>query len=326
MNTITVAGAHSLYIGAAAHLVDTDREMAWAEKYVKNNPAYKWILGRYVQADLPNENGHIFPLEELQANLHSLDNAPLNMLHRAHHVVGAYAGSDLLYPTEASDAAPPHAEALAAFWRYYFEDEFAAVEVAHKEGALFYSMECVPRAFACVDEACGGKEYEYAGRTSASYCAHLNQPRSQKKLMTPHFLGGALIIPPTKPGWKNADITELSSLIESNLVEAELTYAQLERDFGHLETSDWEHMMGQVLEHMAISAEHELARSFSDDDRKKMAGNEAMDDGSFPIKNVSDLKNAIQAVGRAKDIAKAKAHIKKRAAALGAENLIPEGW
>ena len=44
-----------------------------------------------------------------------------------------------------------------------------------------------------------------------------------------------------------------------------------------------------------------------------------MPDGSFPIANVEDLKNAIQSIGRAKDPDAAKAHIKKRARDLGHE-------
>jgi hypothetical protein len=52
----------------------------------------------------------------------------------------------------------------------------------------------------------------------------------------------------------------------------------------------------------------------------------AMEDGSFPIKNTSDLKNAIQAHGRAKNKAKAKAHIISRAKALGATSELPDDW
>ena len=52
----------------------------------------------------------------------------------------------------------------------------------------------------------------------------------------------------------------------------------------------------------------------------------AMKDGSFPISNVEDLKNAIQAHGRAKDIAAAKKHIVKRARALGKYDLVPDEW
>jgi hypothetical protein len=52
----------------------------------------------------------------------------------------------------------------------------------------------------------------------------------------------------------------------------------------------------------------------------------AMPDGSFPIEKASDVKVAIQAHGRAKDIAAAKKHIIKRARALGKYDLIPDEW
>lgn len=71
----------------------------------------------------------------------------------------------------------------------------------------------------------------------------------------------------------------------------------------------------------------EIAKQFTGDQRKAAAksGN-AMPDGSFPINNAQDLKNAIRAVGRASNPAKAKAHIKKRANALGKSSLIPDDW
>ena len=50
-------------------------------------------------------------------------------------------------------------------------------------------------------------------------------------------------------------------------------------------------------------------------------------DGSFPIEDCADLKNAIQAIGRAKDPAKAKAHIRSRKNALGCSEVdLPETW
>lgn len=52
----------------------------------------------------------------------------------------------------------------------------------------------------------------------------------------------------------------------------------------------------------------------------------AMPDGSYPIATVADLKNAIQAFGRAKNPAKVKQHIIRRARALGAIDQLPEGW
>jgi len=68
-------------------------------------------------------------------------------------------------------------------------------------------------------------------------------------------------------------------------------------------------------------------RDYSEETREEYAKEgKALPDGSFPIANVEDLKRAIKAHGRAKDIAKAKAHIKKRARALDAADLIPEEW
>jgi len=54
----------------------------------------------------------------------------------------------------------------------------------------------------------------------------------------------------------------------------------------------------------------------------------ALPDGSFPIRNVTDLKNAVKAFGRTTDAKKAevKKHIKKRARALNRNDLIPEDW
>lgn len=70
-----------------------------------------------------------------------------------------------------------------------------------------------------------------------------------------------------------------------------------------------------------------LARFVSAVEREKLADKgDALHDGSFPIANKSDLSNAIQAYGRAKNKKKAKKHIKARAAALGATDMLPESW
>ena len=71
----------------------------------------------------------------------------------------------------------------------------------------------------------------------------------------------------------------------------------------------------------------EVKRKFSAGERDKAASaGSAMPDGSFPIKSEQDLKNAIQAVGRAKDPDAARRHIIARAKALGLTNLLPDGW
>lgn len=56
----------------------------------------------------------------------------------------------------------------------------------------------------------------------------------------------------------------------------------------------------------------------------------ALPGGRFPIRNRSDLENAIRAVGRAKGgeqgRAKVRRYIMRRARALGLSKLIPETW
>lgn len=67
-------------------------------------------------------------------------------------------------------------------------------------------------------------------------------------------------------------------------------------------------------------------RDFSAKKRKKLASSgSAMKDGSFPIENEEDLRNAERLRGHAKDKAAATAHIKKRARALGLETHMNEG-
>jgi len=54
----------------------------------------------------------------------------------------------------------------------------------------------------------------------------------------------------------------------------------------------------------------------------------ALKDGSFPIRNTSDLRNAVQAYGRSKPGQRAavRKHIMRRARALDRRDLIPENW
>lgn len=70
-----------------------------------------------------------------------------------------------------------------------------------------------------------------------------------------------------------------------------------------------------------------MKRNFSDEERQHLADTgAAMPDGSFPIANEQDLKNAIHAIGRAKDPEAAKKHIISRAKSLGKTELLPDGW
>lgn len=68
---------------------------------------------------------------------------------------------------------------------------------------------------------------------------------------------------------------------------------------------------------------------FSEEERKELAKKgQALKDGSYPIRNEADLKNAIRAIGRADKAKRAsvRRHILKRAKALGVAKLVPEQW
>lgn len=66
---------------------------------------------------------------------------------------------------------------------------------------------------------------------------------------------------------------------------------------------------------------------FSADQRKELSTKKmSLPDGSYPIRNVSDLKNAIASFGRAKNPELTKKWIIKRAKELDATDLLPEAW
>jgi hypothetical protein len=141
---LLVEASRSVYLGAQAYLLDDSREMAWADgKSLRKHPTIRYLAGRYVEADNANSNGHVFKLEELENAQHDIAHTPLNMLHRPHYIVGHYIDAQLMFPKdEAGEGlSNPYVEAVAAFYRYYFPDEFAEVERAHKEGSLFYCVD-----------------------------------------------------------------------------------------------------------------------------------------------------------------------------------------
>lgn len=70
------------------------------------------------------------------------------------------------------------------------------------------------------------------------------------------------------------------------------------------------------------------ARTFSTEQRERYADkNISLSDGSYPIPDRDALRRAIQSFGRGNgDKEEIKAHIIKRAKALGAQDMIPDDW
>ncbi len=327
MSTFVCEGRRSIYLGAQAQLITQEREIAsdWAVDKITINPANAWILGKFVEADRANNNGQYFALNDLEIGKPSIDHAPMNINHAAHEIVGAFTASELVFPVGENAADEnPFIESLGVFWRYYFEDAYRLVQKAHSEGSLFYSMECVPEYVSTVGGTDDSQMYEYAGRTSPTYPDELNKREVPMRLGKPHFVGGALIIPPVKPGWSGANTGLVAGYMEECWQEAERAYEGIKSATPHLDAQVWLAAMAELI---MMDAELEWSRDFSTDQRKKMAGKGvAMPDGSFPIPDVDALHRAIKLAGNAKDPAAARAHIKRRAKALGHPELIPDTW
>jgi len=85
------------------------------------------------------------------------------------------------------------------------------------------------------------------------------------------------------------------------------------------------------LNESATAADNEsiqlYEKEYSEEKRKELSKKGYAEvNGSYPIVNKSDLKNAIKSFGRSKNKDLTKKHIIKRAKALDAVNLLPKDW
>lgn len=86
-------------------------------------------------------------------------------------------------------------------------------------------------------------------------------------------------------------------------------------------------MKAQASQRPSATLASNSSGKYSKDDRDKMAGKEAMPDGSYPVKDEEDLDNAIHAVGRGgSDHDSIRKHVIERAHALGLSAKIPPNW
>jgi hypothetical protein len=100
--TIVTENSKSFYLTTSVDLVEQDRDMAahWASQHIVDNKAYRWIIGKYVEADNANSNGQYWTLDDLRMSQPTIKHAPMNMSHRANHIVGTYVASEMMYPEE----------------------------------------------------------------------------------------------------------------------------------------------------------------------------------------------------------------------------------
>jgi hypothetical protein len=245
---IIVEGTNANLVVSPAAILEQDHDVAWAERYVEKNPALAWVLAKYVEADRANNNTQMWTLGDLRQYRSSVNHGPLNMLHQPRNIVGTIVANELVYPkNEEAQAANAYVETLAAFWKYYRPEEYEKIKQHHDSGSLYISMECVAETLTCDGDLGCQETFEYAGAESDSYCSHIQERKSVRRMNKPHFLGGGLIFPPVRPGWSNADVTDLSQLVHNYHEQAEQIYEQVAEQSPHLEPKQWEAMMLRVL-------------------------------------------------------------------------------
>jgi 2'-5' RNA ligase len=210
-----------------------------------------WMHGRFVGAETPNRNGALWSAGDLEMAKGTVVNGPLNWLHDARHVIGTLAKADYVDPSKTGriDAATggplrvldPHITATAAIWKWIYPDEAYVIQQASEQQMLWYSMECISKEVSCVGEGGCGNTTTYSAYMAGAACEHVRQRASVRRFVSPVFLGGAVIVPPTRPGWAEADARVMSTA--NSLAEA--AFEQAGRP--DITATQWEQLMGQLV-------------------------------------------------------------------------------
>lgn len=229
-----------LYATARAYIVeepeDLPRELAseWSSK--KLNESFLWIAGRYVQANKPNKNNHFWTYDDLQRGEASIRYTPMNVLHKWDRPVGVFVETKIVHREQASEEALlPEIQALGVLWTANFPEVAQAARDAHAANELWYSMECVAEKMQCMD--C---ENIYPYRAAAhETCEHLAQRTAARRFINPTFVGGALIFPPEKPAWPDAEVIDVAKVLTEE-------YAH-RTTLDTFEAGEWERLMQMVV-------------------------------------------------------------------------------
>jgi len=261
METIVLDRPQGTYLIGRASIVrrnfdvDIAADVTGDWKIEDSSPFITWVSGNYVESDKANENGQMWTTGDLQLAEYSIRYAPLNMVHKYRTPVGFFAATRTIpIQDTVSDDGPENGrlkiQALGGIWSHLFAFETAQVEAADAIGALFYSQECRGTHLHCAGPNGCDQTFEYSA--VQTHCEHLMGRTSYRHIINPTFRGGALIIPPVKPGWKEASasiigdvvLQEAASWAEKN----EEQYNSLRADGVDLTPSAWEQLMAMVIQ------------------------------------------------------------------------------
>ena len=216
------------------------------------NPHFLEVAGRFVGADKPNRNGAMWTLDDLEMGEPTVQHGPLNWLHEDRHIIGTITEASLQVPSTTEKSkftiADPFIEATAAVWRWLWPEEAKTIEKAASTRSLWYSMECISESVVCTGPNGCGQEYAYFDVVRASrgeeldVCQHVLTRASVRRFKDPTFLGGAIIVPPVRPGWKDANV----DLLRQGARFAEAAFDQAGRP--DVTPDVWDTLMAQVVD------------------------------------------------------------------------------
>jgi len=171
------------------------------------NEGFTYLRGRFVEADRPNGNGAMWTTDDLQMAEASVAGGPLNWLHDESKIIGTLLDAQLVTrQAAAAGDVGNHIVSNAAVWRFLFPQETSLIERAADQNQLWYSMECVSKSVMCTGDTGCGETFAYSEVMRQNACSHLRERSSIRRFVDPIFLGGAIIVPPVRPGWANADV------------------------------------------------------------------------------------------------------------------------
>lgn len=259
METMVIERGDSSYLVNVAHMVRTAEQLADAASDVsvdwsvdKANPFITWIAGDFVESDNANSNKQFWTAGDLEMAEYSIRYAPLNMVHKFRQPVGFYAATRTVKLERTDDTAakdPLKIQALSGLWSHIFPFEAVQVEAADDAGLLFYSMECRGTHLTCAGDAGCGETFDYMAVDT--HCEHLLERSSIRHIVNPTFRGGALIVPPVRPGWKQAHASVLTDAVmqeAASFAEAnEKQYNLLNEAGVDITSSAWEQLMSLVV-------------------------------------------------------------------------------
>ena len=190
----------------SAHILgkqEMETASAWYENVTDySHPGFKWIVGKYLQIGVPNENKQLFSTEEAERSAKTLMHAPINVNHRS-LPMGTFVGSSIVHPLD--ENTPPYLEVLGAVWPKTNPELFHLVERANEEGSLYFSVEALPET----------AKFTYPDGSSEMIERHPSMPYAQShpeqfelasstEFFNSVYYGGAMIIPPITPGLSTA--------------------------------------------------------------------------------------------------------------------------